>query len=156
MVKNLPAMWGTRVWFLGQEDPLEESMATHSSVLPWRIPWTEEPGGLQCIGLHRVEHDWCDLACTHTYSGNIFGYFWSSKDRYPPKHLKVFIVLGTEVSCHLIPWIDQYHSKALTFNEQLLCSSHDPNHFMYIFWLNAHATGYPISYCLGSWIYCGI
>ena len=47
---------------LGQEDPLEESMATHSSILTWRIPWTEEPGGLQSIGSHRVGHDRSDLA----------------------------------------------------------------------------------------------
>ena len=43
---------------LGQEDPLEEEMATHSSILTWRIPWTEEPGGLQPIGSQRVGHDW--------------------------------------------------------------------------------------------------
>ena len=47
MVKNLPAKQETRVQSLGQEDPLEEGMATHSSILAWRIPWTEEPGGLQ-------------------------------------------------------------------------------------------------------------
>ena len=52
-----------RVWTLGQKDPLEEGMATHSSVLAWRIPWTEEPGGLQSIVLQRVGHDWSDLAC---------------------------------------------------------------------------------------------
>ena len=46
MVKNLPAMLETRVWLLGQEDTLEKEMATHSSILAWRIPWTEEPGGL--------------------------------------------------------------------------------------------------------------
>ena len=45
-VKNLPAMKGTRVWSLGQEDPLEKEMATHSSILTWEIPWTEEPGRL--------------------------------------------------------------------------------------------------------------
>ena len=48
------------------EDPLEEGTATHSSILAWRIPRTEEPGGLQSIGLQRVGHDWSDLACTHT------------------------------------------------------------------------------------------
>ena len=53
MGKNLPAMWETRVGSLGQEDPLEEGMATHSSILAWRIPWTEEPGGLQSMGLQR-------------------------------------------------------------------------------------------------------
>ena len=56
MVKNLPAMQETRVQSLGQEDPLEEEMATHSSVLTWEIPWTEEPGGLQFIGWQRVRH----------------------------------------------------------------------------------------------------
>ena len=56
-VKNLPAMWDTWVLSLGSEDPLEEEMATHSSVLAWRIPGTGEPGGLQSMGLHRVGHD---------------------------------------------------------------------------------------------------
>ena len=46
MVKHLPAMWRTRVQSLGWEDPLEKEMATHSSILAWKIPWTEEPGGL--------------------------------------------------------------------------------------------------------------
>ena len=57
-VKNLPIMWETWVWSLGQEDPLENGMATHSSVLAWRIPWTEEPGGLQSMGLQRVRNNW--------------------------------------------------------------------------------------------------
>ena len=56
-VKNLPAMQETWVQSLGQEDPLEKGMATHSSILAWRIPWTEEPGGLQQMGLQRVGHD---------------------------------------------------------------------------------------------------
>ena len=56
MVKNLPAMQETLVQNLGWEDPLEKEMATHSSILPWRIPWTEEPGGLQSMGSHRVTH----------------------------------------------------------------------------------------------------
>ena len=51
---------------LGQEDPLEEGMATHSSILAWRIPRTEEPGGLPSVRSQRVEHDWSDLAHTHT------------------------------------------------------------------------------------------
>ena len=49
MVKKLPAMQETQVQFLGQEEPLEEGIATHSSILAWRIPWTEEPGGLQSM-----------------------------------------------------------------------------------------------------------
>ena len=54
-----------QVQSLGWEDPLEESMASHFSVLAWRIPWTEEPGSLHFIGLQRVRYNWNDLACTH-------------------------------------------------------------------------------------------
>ena len=57
MVKNMPAMQETEVRSLGQEDPLEKGMATHSSMLAWRIPWTEEPGGLRSMGLQRAGHD---------------------------------------------------------------------------------------------------
>ena len=56
-LKRLPAMQETWVRSLGQEDPLEKEMATHSSILAWRIPWTEEPGGLQSAGSQRVGHD---------------------------------------------------------------------------------------------------
>ena len=64
MVKNLPAVWETWVRSLGWEDPLERGMATHSSILAWRLPWTEEPGGLQSMGLQRVGHD--RVTNTHT------------------------------------------------------------------------------------------
>jgi len=57
MVKNLLATQETQVQSLGQEDSLEKGMATHSSILAWRISWTEEPGGLQSMGLQRVRHD---------------------------------------------------------------------------------------------------
>ena len=57
MVKNLPAMRETWVQSLGWEDPLEKGMATHSSILTWRIPWTEDPGRLQSVGSQRVRHD---------------------------------------------------------------------------------------------------
>ena len=56
-VKNIPVIWETWVQYLGQEDPLEKEMAIHSSFLAWGIPWTEEPGGLQSMGLQRVGHD---------------------------------------------------------------------------------------------------
>ena len=58
MIKNLPAMQETWVWSPGQEDPLEKGMATHSSILAQRIPWTEEPGRLQSVRSQRVGHDW--------------------------------------------------------------------------------------------------
>ena len=57
-VKCLPTMRETWVRYLGREDPLEKEMATHSSIHTWKIPWTEEPGGLQSMGLQRVGHDW--------------------------------------------------------------------------------------------------
>ena len=69
LVKNLPAMWETWAWSLGGEDPLEKGMATHSSILTCRIPWTEEPGGLQSMGSHRVGHGWAT---------NTFGVLYSS------------------------------------------------------------------------------
>ena len=55
MVKSLPAVWETRVQSLGREDLLEKEMATHSSTLVWKIPWLEEPGGLQSLGSQRVK-----------------------------------------------------------------------------------------------------
>ena len=58
MLKRLPVMQETRVRSLGQEDPLEKEMATHSSILVWRILWTEEPGWIQPMGSQTVRHDW--------------------------------------------------------------------------------------------------
>ena len=72
LVKNTPPSTGDirdAGRSLGWEDPLEEEMATPSSVLAWRIPWTEEPGGLQSMGSHRAGHDWLDLACTSFPTG---------------------------------------------------------------------------------------
>ena len=57
MVKRLPTVWETWVRSLSREDPLEKEMATHSSILAWKIPWTEEPGKLQSMGSQRVGHD---------------------------------------------------------------------------------------------------
>ena len=58
MVKHLPTMWETQVRSLSRKDPLEKDLSTHSSILAWRIPWTEEPGKLQSMGSQRVRHDW--------------------------------------------------------------------------------------------------
>ena len=69
LVKNLPAMRETWVWSLGREDPLEKEKATHPSILAWRIPWTEEPGRLQCVGQHRVGRDWATNTFTFTLCG---------------------------------------------------------------------------------------
>ena len=67
VLKNMPANAGgikDQVWSLGREGPLEEGMATHSSIVDWRIPWTEKPEGLQSMGSQRVRQDWSDLART--------------------------------------------------------------------------------------------
>ena len=71
-VKNLSVVLETHVGFLGWEDPLEKGMATHSSILARRIPWTEEPAGLQSMGSHRVEQDWAALIA------NVHGVGWGS------------------------------------------------------------------------------
>ena len=69
VVKNLPAMRETRVQPLGREDPLEKGMATHSSILAWKSPWTEEPSKLQSMEWQRVGHNWLSVhACTHTHT----------------------------------------------------------------------------------------
>ena len=66
-----------QVWSLGQEDPLEKEMATHSRVLSWRIPGMGEPGGLMSMGSHRVRHDWRDLAAAAAYRWYLkLGYRW--------------------------------------------------------------------------------
>ena len=80
-VKNLPAMQELQeiqVWSLGQEDPLEEGTATHSSILAWRIPWTEKPGSLQPMGSQKVGHDWSDM---HMYKyGTISNTYFKIKN----------------------------------------------------------------------------
>ena len=68
-VKSLPAMQVTWGWSLVWEDPLEKEMATHSRILAWRIPWTEEPGGLQSMGSQRVGHD-----CHYLHFQNYYAY----------------------------------------------------------------------------------
>ena len=65
MIKHLPAMRESQAPYLGQRDPLEKEMATHSSTLAWKIPWMEEPGRLQSMWLHRVTHDYVINPHTH-------------------------------------------------------------------------------------------
>ena len=74
-LKRLPAMWEMWVQSLGREDPLEKEMATHSSILAWRIPWMEEPGGLQSTGSQRVGHDWA-TSLTHSQGCTTITTIW--------------------------------------------------------------------------------
>ena len=78
VVKSSPAMWAMQFQSLGWEDPLEKGMATHSSILAWRMPWTEEPHRLQSIASHRVGHNWSRWAYTHAHTwlittANLYG-----------------------------------------------------------------------------------
>ena len=75
MVKKPPTMLETWVWSLGWEDPLEKGMATHSSILALRIPWTEEPGRLQSMGSQRVGHDW--VTFTFTFTSRLISTSWN-------------------------------------------------------------------------------
>ena len=103
VVKNLPAaqeaqeMW---VWSLCQEDLLEKGIATHPSILAWRIPWTEEPGWLQSVGLQRVRRDWKDTAGTHVVDLKVVCVFKLScsvtSDSFP-----LFGLQPTRILC---PW----------------------------------------------------
>ena len=99
-VKNPPAMQKLQemlVLSLGGKDPLEEGMATHSSILAWRILWTEEPGGLQSIGLQRAGHNWSDSACTHMAPMGLMGLTWIVSD---------YTVLQKEMATHssILAW----------------------------------------------------
>ena len=109
MVKNLSAMWETQVQSVGQEDPLEKEMAPHSSILAWRIPWTEEPGRLQSTGSQRVGHNWesyftsslynhkgFDLG--HTWMVCGFPYFIQFKPEFCNKELMIWVTMSSR-SC---------------------------------------------------------
>ena len=95
MIKNMPAMQETWVQSLGQEDLLEEGMATHSSILPWRIPWTEESGGLQSIR----SQSWTQLKCLSMQdpalgsTGSMVGLMVTCKKTYAKGHLPGLLLL---------------------------------------------------------------
>ena len=77
-VKRLPTMRKTWVWSLGREDPLEKEMATHSSTLAWKIPWTEETGRLQSMGLQRVGLDWTTSLTHSNFTKNGYPFSWNT------------------------------------------------------------------------------
>ena len=107
ILKNPPAMQETPVWPLGWEDPLENEMATHSSIPAWRIPWTEEPGWLHSIESHRVRHGWRDT-CTHARASNCYlfylYYLFSNKMTMPGRQgLSIstsHVALGEHLTAH--------------------------------------------------------
>ena len=96
LVKNLPAMQETWVQYLGQEDPLEKEMATHSSSLAWGIPWTEEPGGLQSMGSQRVGHIYPTLnllSLNHRCSVSP----WAVSNYIAPRNVDFLMLLMTQI-----------------------------------------------------------
>ena len=105
-LRTMPTMWETRVQSLGREDLLEKEMATHSTTLVWKIPWTVEPGRLQSMGSQRVRHDWATSPVIRNYYGFDFFLFFS------------FF----------------YHAPANTFIPRLNWISYS-QHSIFIFWL---------------------
>ena len=81
LVKNLPAMQETWVRFMGREDPLEKEMATHSNILAWRLPWTEEPGGLQSMGLQEWDNDLATKPLPYRYASSTPYYVQATVDQ---------------------------------------------------------------------------
>ena len=100
-VKRLPPMQETQVRSLGWEVPLEKEMATHSSILAWRIPWMEEPGGLQSMGSQRVGHDW---ASSHPFTSFHFLFKWSEVKWVKWSEVKSL----SHVRLSAIPWTVAY------------------------------------------------
>ena len=110
MAENLSVMWVTQVWFQGWEDPLKIETATHSSILAWRIPWTEEPGWLPTVESQRVEHDWVTNAFTVSLSNSV-----------PLSHFSIF-PLFARVFLHLLcEKADSHHLSLIYLIVQFQC-----------------------------------
>ena len=112
-VKKLPAVQELQealVWSLRQEDPSREGMATHSSTLAWRIAWTEEPGGLQSLGLQSVRHDWSALACLHAQQ--------TADGQCDPLHLALLTSI-----CILASWTEVLTERCEFSQKARVCSS---------------------------------
>ena len=110
MIKNLPAMQETQVWSLDGGDQLEKRMAMHDSILAWRIPWTEEPGGPQSMWLQRIRHDW--VTNTHTVLLYI--------QRYIYTHIHTHHIFSIRASVH--GHLDCFHNGSPPWNKQSLTS----------------------------------
>ena len=117
VAQNLPAMQKTQVWSLGREDPLEKGMGTLSSILPWRIPWTGEPGGLQSMGSQRVRHD----RATNTFIFSLVATFAENDSQF-----HVWLRRG-----HVpLPWHSHClasirHSVSISYSERVWSSGKD-------------------------------
>ena len=102
-LKRLPAMWETWVRSLGWQDPLQKEMAAHSSILAWRIPWMEEPGGIQSTGSQRVGHNWATSLHFQMWLGFVLPW-QGSQAGSPVWDLNPFL-LGEICSCDILPYV---------------------------------------------------
>ena len=136
LVKNLPAIRETQARSLGWDDPLEKGMATHSNILPWRIPWTEEPGGLQSMRspwtwswLPRVGRDWATN--THTATPVNHGYCWKTTK------VQIWVWIFPSGSLEVVPkfrYTHQVTRVSVTFLPMGLCyCKHSPIEYMVFF-----------------------
>ena len=120
MVKYLPTMWETQVQSLGQEDLLEKEMATHSSILAWKIPWTEEPGRLQSMGSQRVRHDRATslqfqiqtIGCTFHISSIARDYHFGQHTYRTFPSLQKFL-WGSAHQGNIVQWKENFISKKI-------------------------------------------
>ena len=112
-VENLPAVQETWVQFLGWEDPLEEEMIIHPSILAWEIQWTEEPCGLRSIGLQRVGHEWVTNTLlsesTHNSSSAWISHFPTFPWRIPSPHSSLSSTVTSRQQSSLIPQSNPYY-----------------------------------------------
>ena len=126
LLKNLPAMQKTWVWSLGWEDPLGEGMATHSSILAWRIPWTEEPVGLQSMGSQRVRQDW-EIKTGYAFNGTLHEVTSSKSENFSwiflIFHLYFYLFSWLEFGFPILPLIFPHcvYWFVLSFFSPILC-----------------------------------
>ena len=121
MVKRLSTMLETQVQSLGWEDPLEKEMAIHSSTIAWKIPWTEEPGRLQSMGLQRVRHDWATSLTTITKGLQTFDPFKQCSNRQPHwSYVLLKAVQSSPFLCKIIQNSLAWHAKCPQTSHPLL------------------------------------
>ena len=111
-VKCLPTMWETQVRSLGQEDPLEKEMATHSSTFAWKIPWMEEHARLQSMGSQRVGHDYTTSLSFFNFSLNKFLTYLSFTLLIPKRKIRIIFVRTSQVSVIDQMPIEYYYSNS--------------------------------------------
>ena len=143
-LKRLPAMQETRVRSLGQKDSLEKKMATHSSILAWRIPWMEESGGLQSTGSQRVGNNWMTSLSVDVKVYLIVGVTCISLIINDVKHLRVSLEKETYLNPLFLNWVIFYCPFTVQFYEffiyslQIPYQVYDLQIFSPILWLCSH------------------